>query len=77
MSENKCCGNCKHGWTKITPGNVGNITKELAERTIVGFIFDGSLIYMPCLNCMDRLSSFARMGSYYYFTLPELNTNDE
>lgn len=61
-----------NGWTKITPETMNDITEELMDRTLVGFIFDGSLVYMPCPSCKDRLSSFALMGSYYYYILPEL-----
>ena len=38
MSENKCCGNCKHGWTKITSSKISEIEAIDLSRVVVALL---------------------------------------
>ena len=77
MSENKCCGNCKHGWTEITPDNVEEIKSIERNRVIIcasnsiGYMYPSTLLSLAC-----SLESIADYGGYYY-VLPELKINNE
>lgn len=72
MDENKCCGNCKHGWTEITPGNVDEIDAIDPNRVVITTMIEG-IVYSSMRADSDiTLKACSELGGYYYHVLPEL-----
>ena len=71
-TENKCCGNCKQGWTEITLDNVDEIDVIDPNRVVISTII-GSVVFSSVLTDSDTtLKACSELGGYYYYVLPEL-----
>ena len=74
------CDNHKplnNGWTEITPDNVDEVRETDVGRLMIAVITHGKPHYMEYREMFRKLDEMAILGGYYYFVLPELNTNDE
>ena len=70
-----------NGWTEITPDNVKELYKDFDRVIIAHFIPDTVVknvaAYEKPNELYRSLEMIAELGGYYYYVLPELNTNDE
>lgn len=76
MSENKCCGNCKQGWTEITPDNVDEIRKS-KKKIVIMNPKEWDVPEMLYSIKADSLVLYSEWRGYYYYVLPELKIDDE
>lgn len=77
MSENKCCGNSKHGWTKITSSKISEIPTLDSSRVVVAWLDNLNRMQSVMLvDCRMAITTMVKLGGYYYLVLPELKLED-
>lgn len=72
MSENKCCGNCKHGWAKIISSEISKIETLDLNRVVVAWLDNLNRMQSVMLvDCSMAITTMVKLGGYYYYVLPE------
>ena len=72
-----CHNDTFNGWTEITPDNVEEVRKTDVGRLMIAVITHGEPYYMEYREMFMELNEMAKLGSYYYYVLPELKIDNE